>query len=130
MVPLVEVATDARFAAFVMVYSYWMLIEPASKVSVPLTVVMTTRSSVPESVTAPIGKCVRTSPIFANMPVQVQILDPNNAKVAEPYKEADEVLIEPMSNPAVATLLFAAAEVEDVRNIELYPVVCVEPEPS
>jgi hypothetical protein len=34
-------------------YSYIMLIEPASKVSVPLFVAMRTRSRVPESVTDP-----------------------------------------------------------------------------
>jgi len=34
-------------------YSYKMLIEPASKVSVPLVVVSRTRSNVPEKETAP-----------------------------------------------------------------------------
>ena len=38
---------------YAMSYSYRMLIEPASNVSVPFTVVMTTRSSVPDNVTYP-----------------------------------------------------------------------------
>jgi len=47
----------------VMGYSYKMLIEPASKVSVPLTVVMRTRSRVPEVVFLPLidSDCVEVS---------------------------------------------------------------------
>ena len=43
----------AMLNVLIVVYSYKILIVPASKVSVPLTVVMRTRSRVPERVTEP-----------------------------------------------------------------------------
>ena len=45
-----------------MTYSYKILIEPASKVSVPLTVVMRTRSSVPDSDFPPEAYCILEFP--------------------------------------------------------------------
>ena len=44
---------DAAVQSIVIFYSYIMLIEPASKVSVPLTVVMRTLSITPENVLEP-----------------------------------------------------------------------------
>ena len=64
-----------------------MLIVPASKVSVPLTVVMRTRSSVPEVVFVPL---VTVAPfpevVFAVVPEITQILLPTKVMVIAPAK--------------------------------------------
>lgn len=52
-VPLAPDCITSATSVPAIIYSHMMLMEPASKVSVPLTVVTRMRSRVPESVTSP-----------------------------------------------------------------------------
>jgi hypothetical protein len=52
-----------------------MLIEPASKASVPLTVVMRTRSRVPPRAIEPAVVCVPATFYNANVPEAVQLVE-------------------------------------------------------
>jgi len=65
-------------------YSYIMLIEPASKVSVPLTVVMTTRSSVPPRVIEPPVVIVFVPSLLAIVPAAAHALLPSVVKTTSP----------------------------------------------
>ncbi len=83
-----------------MTYSYKMLIEPASKVSVPLTVVIRTRSSVSERVFAPPEQVVLL-PFILTTPLIDQIFEPIKQSETLP----DELFAAPISddtrNPAL-----------------------------
>ena len=83
-----------------MAYSYKMLMEPASKVSVPLTVVMRTRSSVSERVFAPPEQVVLL-PFILTTPLIDQIFEPIKQSETLP----DELFAAPISddtrNPAL-----------------------------
>ena len=82
------------------------MIEPASKVSVPFTVVMRTRSRVPERVTVP--PKAETIDV-ASVPLQTQVLFPKDAIIANPL------------------LIYAAFERSDVINPAVLvktPVAC------
>ena len=62
-------------AILLMVYSYKMLMEPASKVSVPLTVVIRTRSSVLEVVRDPATVQVTAESEKPSTPSATQVLE-------------------------------------------------------
>jgi hypothetical protein len=62
-----------------------MLMEPASKVSVPLLVVITTRSSVPEREINPADVVVLVVFDRAKTPLPVQELDVKLQNAIEPY---------------------------------------------
>ena len=63
-----------------------MLIEPASNVSVPFTVVMRTRSNVPLKVIFPLVVIVPAPSVLAITPEAVQIFEPKVVKVKLPVK--------------------------------------------
>ena len=63
-----------------------MLIEPASKVSVPLTVVMRTRSKVPDKVILPAFIVVTLLFDTAKFPDPTQILEPTRVNTILPCK--------------------------------------------
>ena len=58
-----------------------MLIDPASKVSVPFAVVMRTRSRVPERVLEPAPFHVLPSTVDPSTQLQHQVFDPNKDKI-------------------------------------------------
>ena len=89
-----------------------MLIEPASKVSVPLTVVIRTRSSVAERVFAPAPiefiPAVEPDKIEVKAHMLVELF--NSAKVAKPSHAAVATVVVPeVKNPAVLFELFELA---------------------
>ena len=90
-----------------------MLIEPASKVSVPLTVVMRTRSSVPDVVFVPLAQDIATTSDLLLMAEYAQTFDPKVEINAMPCltevatqefsKENPDVILE--ADPTVCALL-------------------------
>lgn len=97
-----------------------MLIEPASKVSVPLVDVTLTRSSVPERVFAPVTANMKV-PACEKEPVSAQMFEPSKLIVKAPYlKRAAE------PSPVASNPLVDATEVELAPiqpPVPLYPVV-------
>ena len=67
-----------------MIHSYMMLMEPASKVSVPFTVVMRTRSRVLERDLEPPLRHGALPVFIARMPDSVQVLVETTSTFAEP----------------------------------------------
>ena len=99
-----------------------MLMEPASKVSVPLTVVMRTRSRVPERAFVP----ALTAPVpeFASDPAAVHVFPEMFVNTTAPCRvsaaEAPLKLMKPVVEPALAV---------PVRLAATYPEVSIEPAP-
>ena len=101
-----------------------MLIEPASKVSVPLTVVMRTRSRVLASVLTPDIDMLETSGASNNPPTQVQALDPKRVKTTEPEKVLaaafEYIRIKPVVAVAPRVVLLVVVTTVEIAE---YPVV-------
>lgn len=73
-------------------YSYITLMDPASNVSVPLPVVMRTRSRVPESVLEPAHIIVPAPPdAFEMTPCATHKFDPIAVKMTEPVDVTEPV---------------------------------------
>ena len=95
-----------------MVYSYKMLMVPASKVSVPLTVVMRTRSRVPDSVLFPPDKLLAPFAgvfvVLLTLPEDTHALVEILVKTTEPdIAEAATRFPAPKRNPAVDPALMS-----------------------
>lgn len=75
-----------------------MLIEPASKASVPLVVVRRTRSRVPDSVTSPPTYDTEAVP-FLNDPDATQTFDPRLVSMTAPDVVEPEDPAPPIANP-------------------------------
>jgi len=105
-----------------------MLIEPASKVSVPLTVVMRTLSSVPESVLFPADTIAQVLAGAANTPFDTHIFEPTKFNTIEPRKALAELLACDVMNPVVAVPVAIVETANKVADAE-YPVVLTLPSP-
>lgn len=102
-----------------------MLIEPASNVSVPLTVVMRTRSNVPPRARMPLATLVSVvefevlveqTQVFPEMLVIIEIPDMESAAA-----------FDLIPNPVVKLVVPTAALITDAEPA--YPVVTTEPAP-
>ena len=103
-----------------------MLIEPASKVSVPLTVVMRNLSSVPERVTSPAFMQLIFG-VFLNEPHAIHVLLESNVRTICPlfvYVAVEAYTIKP-DVPLIVSIVDGPKEVE----LAVYPDVLTEPEP-
>ena len=94
-----------------------MLIVPASKVSVPLTVVMRTRSSVPERVIEPLHKEESAEFEFPIIPEPTQILVPKDVSTRCPFIIAVATMppVARKANPEAKVLLLVFACHTDVE---------------
>ena len=104
-----------------------MLIVPASKVSVPLDVVMRMRSSEPDSAIAPF-KNVQTVVLKNEEPLITQVLDPIRQSVKRPYKPyaaAPSIT----GHPVDAATAPDAGVVERFCPAPTYPDVDTDPDP-
>ena len=106
-----------------------MLIEPASKVSVPFTVVMRTRSRVPPSAGDAPAPLPRRTPSAPNCAEYVQVFPEMLVIVAMPLKTNPAFPGESIrAIPVVkVVVVIDAAALVDAQPI--YPVVVTEPEP-
>ena len=70
-----------------------MFIEPLSKVSVPLVVVIRKRSSVADRVLLPAEKTIKLSFEFPSIPfnAQVPVVAFNNVRTADPFRNSDAI---------------------------------------
>ena len=105
-----------------------MLIEPASKVSVPFTVVMRTRSSAPPNVgETPPQNCVPVEGTILTVPEFTHVLLLCKHNIIFPFVSEPPAKFPVTSNPAIDV----AETKEEVAKVaeEEYPDVVTEPEP-
>jgi hypothetical protein len=98
-----------------------MLMVPASKVSVPLAVVIRTRSRAPDSVTSPPTYETEEVP-FLNDPDTTQAFDPRVVSMTAPEVVLDADAAPPIANPDVS-LPEPGVDPFIVPKVEIYPVV-------
>ena len=103
-----------------------MLIEPASKVSVPLTVVMRMRSKVPERVFEPVANVLvpELPPSIADEDTHKPVALFSNASVAIP-RYVYAAFPSPINNKPVVLELFNVFASQPALT---YPVICTPPE--
>lgn len=105
-----------------------MLIEPASKVSVPLTVVMRTLSSVPPSAISP-QDIADVSARPKNTPCATHVLDVRFEIIMLPFVVVAADMLLPQEKPDVVVAAPTAPLVVIAPVIEEYPDVATEPPP-
>lgn len=108
-----------------------MLIEPRSKASVPLTVVMRTRSNAPDNVLPPEDTIPTVvSPRLID-PTDAQILLEafNKVRVTDPYQVAAAAFAEDSKSPVVELPVPNIIDAFAPKAFETYPVVKKDPEP-
>ena len=107
-----------------------MLMEPASKVSVPFTVVRRMRSIAPESATDPPVCAVLASLEAPTTPEQTQalVLELSKENVIDPCRTLAAALSTPIRNPPVPVEAFVDV-VTIVELVPKYPEFCTDPEP-
>ena len=103
-----------------------MLTEPASKVSVPLTVVMRTRSRVPPRAISPAPR-QDMFVVFLKELLETHVFPEINVKTICPLVR-DAARFELKTNPDVAVIV-AAVEAPIELLLAVYPDVVTEPEP-
>ena len=107
-----------------------MLIEPASKVSVPLTVVMRTRSSVPERAELnPPPHSPKVLFISAPEPAFIQVVPLSKDMVAMPEYTFTAPLPMFTIYPAVLLRPYALLVLPAIVEADVYPDEVTEPEP-
>jgi hypothetical protein len=108
-------------------YSQSKLIVPASKVSVPLTVVMRTRSSVVAVVLAPERKLFLDMLVKAKFPIPTQTLLPKVLKIIAPDRTSVAEVVESIRNPVekldVPTPVVCATNVDPAYDEVSTPLV-------
>jgi hypothetical protein len=107
-------------------YSYKMLIVPASKVSVPLTVVMRTRSRTPDSDLEPPTVNPAVPPVSPKTAEQTQLFEFMFVSTKEPKMTA-AALPERIVKPVVYAV--APGDAFTVVPMHKYPVALTEPSP-
>ena len=105
-----------------------MLIVPASKVSVPLTVVMRTLSSVPPSAISP-QDITDVSARPKNTPCATHVLDVRFEIIMLPFVVVAADMLLPQEKPDVVVVAPAEPLVVIAPVIEEYPDVATEPPP-
>ena len=106
-----------------------MLIEPASKVSVPLTVVMRIRSKVPDK-TLLKPNVVALGAEAPIVPVADQVFDPIKAIVAIPEAASASADIEYTAMPVEFAEVPRVLDAENATRQPTYEVASTEPAPS
>jgi hypothetical protein len=108
-----------------------MLIDPASKASVPLTVVIRTLSRVLDKESLPPEEFIDAVPnaLRPNTPDSTQVLPVILQIVKEPSYTATAALSAVTKNPDAIAVTTVAAAFTTVLAVPAYPVVVKDPEP-
>ena len=105
-----------------------MLIEPASKVSVPDDEVTRTRSNVPPNANTPVAYVIILS-VDPKTAVAVQVFPVNKVKVTDPVQAVEDVKEAARIIPDVVVLTAAEDAVYIYPHVDEYPEVVTEPDP-
>ena len=123
---VVTPAVPSNVIAMIAPYSNKIFIVPASKVSVPLTVVMRTRSRVPERALEPPTVYMVVVPVSPKFPEQTQEFEPISVSTNVPSNAA-VAFPDLIVKPVVYTLTPGVALM--VLPVHAYPDVSTEPAP-
>ena len=107
-----------------------MLIDPASKVSVPFTVVTRTRSRVPERLTEPPPKLQTVESLRPITDILVQALPVIFETTADPCLTAAAFVELSIGSPVVLVLTVELEASDVVLPEPRYPLVVKDPDPS
>ncbi len=107
-----------------------MLIVPASKVSVPLTVVIRIRSRAPEMPTAPPHQLIRCESSCPITPEATQIWVLIKFNVIAPLKEYVDAIAAETKNPVFMFTTAGDAPFAVIAAEPTYPEVVNDPDPS
>jgi hypothetical protein len=105
-----------------------MLIEPASKVSVPLTVVKRNRSRTPPRAMNPVVFPIMPRLVVINIPLETQVFDPAEVRIIVPFLVSGALSLN-IANPVVNAAQFVAEAFTALAYAPVYPEVVYEPEP-
>ncbi len=112
-----------------MTYSYKMLMVPASKVSVPLTVVMRTRSKAPPRAPEEPPTVIEINvPLSVRTPLATQVFEPSRFNTTAP-RIASVAAAFIITKPAVDVVMAALFALFVRPDALVYPVVVTLPEP-